>query len=103
MGGEPNQRGGSPRWISGLLTAEDVKLSGDVLDRVDAIVPPGSEVDPADLYLDAVPPSPTSASAAADTIGARTCSSPTGRRVTRRSSAPTTAAGWPGAPGNGPR
>jgi hypothetical protein len=55
MGGEPNQRGGSPRWISGLLTAEDVKLSGDVLDRVDAIVPPGSEVDPADLYLDAVP------------------------------------------------
>ncbi len=34
--------------LEGYLAAEDTQLSGDVLDRVDAIVAPGVTVDPAD-------------------------------------------------------
>ena len=40
-----------PRTMDHLesqLTAADVELSGDVLDRIDEIVPPGSNVNPAD-------------------------------------------------------
>jgi aryl-alcohol dehydrogenase-like predicted oxidoreductase len=63
MGSDANQGGGSPRWIKraveeqleDLLAGADVELSEDVLDRIDEIVPPGSEINPADNYLAAAP------------------------------------------------
>jgi aryl-alcohol dehydrogenase-like predicted oxidoreductase len=41
--------------LDGLLTATDVTLGDDVLDRIDAIVAPGSDVDSADNYNDTPP------------------------------------------------
>ncbi len=36
--------------LDGLLAAADVELSEDVLDRIDEIVPPGTEINPEDNY-----------------------------------------------------
>ncbi len=47
-----------PRTMEHLeaqLGAADVRLSRDVLDRIDEIVPPGTEINPADNYLAAHP------------------------------------------------
>lgn len=41
--------------LTGLLAAADIDLTDDVLDRVDAIVPPGTDLDPEDNYA-ATPP-----------------------------------------------
>jgi aryl-alcohol dehydrogenase-like predicted oxidoreductase len=41
--------------LDGLLAGADVELSDDVLDRIDEIVPPGVDLDPADNYA-AEPP-----------------------------------------------
>jgi aryl-alcohol dehydrogenase-like predicted oxidoreductase len=45
----------TPEHLDDLLAGTDVELSEDVLDRIDEIVPPGTELNPADNYL-AVPP-----------------------------------------------
>jgi aryl-alcohol dehydrogenase-like predicted oxidoreductase len=45
----------TPEHLAGLLAGADVELSGDVLDRIDEIVPPGTEVNPDDNYLTAPP------------------------------------------------
>ncbi|HWD72481.1 MAG TPA: aldo/keto reductase [Actinomycetota bacterium] len=45
----------TPEHLEDLLAGADVELSEDVLDRIDEIVPPGTELNPADNYL-AVPP-----------------------------------------------
>ena len=65
----------TPEQLDDLLAGADVELSEDVLDRIDEIVPPGTEVNPADNYLAASPAIETSACAAADRRG------PAGRRV----------------------
>jgi aryl-alcohol dehydrogenase-like predicted oxidoreductase len=44
-----------PEQLDDLLAGADVELSADVLDRIDEIVPPGTEVNPADNYLAASP------------------------------------------------
>jgi aryl-alcohol dehydrogenase-like predicted oxidoreductase len=41
--------------LDSLLPAAEIDLSGDLLDRIDEIVPPGTELDPADNYA-ATPP-----------------------------------------------
>jgi aryl-alcohol dehydrogenase-like predicted oxidoreductase len=41
--------------LDGLLSGAGAELSGDVLDRIDEIVPPGTDLDPADTYV-ATPP-----------------------------------------------
>jgi aryl-alcohol dehydrogenase-like predicted oxidoreductase len=41
--------------LDSLLPAADIELSDDLLDRIDEIVPPGTELDPADNYA-ATPP-----------------------------------------------
>jgi len=40
----------TPDQLDGLLAAADVELSEDVLDRIDEIVPPGTEINPEDNY-----------------------------------------------------
>ncbi|MEV6866232.1 aldo/keto reductase [Streptosporangium subroseum] len=45
----------TPEQLDDLLAGADVELSEDVLDRIDEIVPPGTEVNPADNYLAASP------------------------------------------------
>ena len=45
--------------LDDLLAGADVRLSSDVLDRIDALVPPGTDVDPANVvtvssHLDAL-------------------------------------------------
>ncbi|MFG1703784.1 aldo/keto reductase [Nonomuraea sp. M3C6] len=45
----------TPQQLDDLLAGADVELSADVLDRIDEIVPPGSEINPADNYNAAVP------------------------------------------------
>jgi aryl-alcohol dehydrogenase-like predicted oxidoreductase len=42
-----------PEHLDDLLTAADVVLDVDVLDRIDAIVPPGVNLNPDDIYYDA--------------------------------------------------
>ncbi len=44
-----------PEHLRDLLAGADVVLSDDVLDRIDEIVPPGTEVNPADNYSAAPP------------------------------------------------
>ena len=44
-----------PEQLDDLLAAADVELSEDVLDRIDEIVPPGTETNPADNYMAAHP------------------------------------------------
>jgi aryl-alcohol dehydrogenase-like predicted oxidoreductase len=41
--------------LDGLLSGAGASLSGDILDRIDEIVPPGTDLDPADTYF-ATPP-----------------------------------------------
>ena len=41
--------------LTGLLSGADVELSNDILDRIDEIVPPGTDLDPADNYAAAPP------------------------------------------------
>jgi aryl-alcohol dehydrogenase-like predicted oxidoreductase len=36
--------------LEDLLSGAEVTLSGDMLDRIDELVPPGTEVNPADNY-----------------------------------------------------
>ncbi|MGI8336368.1 aldo/keto reductase [Actinomadura scrupuli] len=43
-----------PEQLEDLLAGADVRLSEDLLDRIDEIVPPGTELNPADNYV-AVP------------------------------------------------
>ena len=45
----------TPGQLDDLLAGAEVELSGDVLDRIDEIVPPGTEINPADNYLAAPP------------------------------------------------
>jgi aryl-alcohol dehydrogenase-like predicted oxidoreductase len=45
----------TPGQLDDLLAGADVELSEDVLDRIDEIVPPGTEINPADNYLAAHP------------------------------------------------
>jgi aryl-alcohol dehydrogenase-like predicted oxidoreductase len=45
----------TPKHLDDLLAGPGVELSDDVLDQIDAIVPPGAEVNPADNYLAAAP------------------------------------------------
>jgi aryl-alcohol dehydrogenase-like predicted oxidoreductase len=45
----------TPEQLADLLAGANVELSEDVLDRIDAIVPPGAELNPADNYLAASP------------------------------------------------
>jgi aryl-alcohol dehydrogenase-like predicted oxidoreductase len=44
-----------PEQLEDLLAAADVELTEEVLDRIDEIVPPGTEINPADNYLAASP------------------------------------------------
>jgi aryl-alcohol dehydrogenase (NADP+) len=44
-----------PEHLDDLLAGSDVVLSEDVLDRIDDIVPPGTELNPADNFF-AEPP-----------------------------------------------
>jgi aryl-alcohol dehydrogenase-like predicted oxidoreductase len=41
--------------LDGLLSGADIELSGDILDRIDEIVPPGTDLNPADNYAAAPP------------------------------------------------
>jgi aryl-alcohol dehydrogenase-like predicted oxidoreductase len=45
----------TPAQLDDLLAGADVELGEDVLDRIDEIVPPGTEVNPEDNY-NAAPP-----------------------------------------------
>jgi aryl-alcohol dehydrogenase-like predicted oxidoreductase len=45
----------TPAQLADLLTGADIVLSADVLDRIDEIVPPGTDLNPEDLYF-ATPP-----------------------------------------------
>ncbi|MGA2527968.1 MAG: aldo/keto reductase [Acidimicrobiales bacterium] len=40
----------TPRQLEDLIAGSEVELSADVLDRIDEIVPPGTELNPADHY-----------------------------------------------------
>ena len=46
--GDPNRLVTSPEHLESQITAADVTLSDDVLDRIDEIVPPGLDINPAD-------------------------------------------------------
>lgn len=61
----PLPTGAGAADLDDLLAGAGVELSDDVLDQIDAIVPPGTEVNPADNYLAASRRSRTSACAAA--------------------------------------
>jgi aryl-alcohol dehydrogenase-like predicted oxidoreductase len=43
----------TPEQLDDLLAGADVELTWDVLDRIDEIVPPGTELNPADQYVPA--------------------------------------------------
>lgn len=45
----------TPAQLDDLLAGADIELSADVLDRIDEIVPPGTEINPDDNYLAASP------------------------------------------------
>jgi aryl-alcohol dehydrogenase-like predicted oxidoreductase len=45
----------TPGQLDDLLAGADIELGEDVLDRIDEIVPPGTEVNPADNYLAGAP------------------------------------------------
>ena len=59
----------TPEQLDDLLAGADVELSEDVLDRIDEIVPPGTEINPADNYLAAHPALADKRCAAADRPG----------------------------------
>jgi hypothetical protein len=46
----------TPEQLHDILAGVDVELSSDVLDRIDEIVPPGTELNPDDNYF-STPPS----------------------------------------------
>ncbi|MGW1727574.1 aldo/keto reductase [Streptomyces sp. NPDC002306] len=46
----------TPEHLADLLAGADVELTGDILDRVDAIVPPGVDVNPDDFFVNPPPP-----------------------------------------------
>jgi aryl-alcohol dehydrogenase-like predicted oxidoreductase len=41
----------TPEQLDEALDGADVRLDADVLDQLDALVPPGTDVDPGDLYM----------------------------------------------------
>ncbi|GII59872.1 aldo/keto reductase [Planotetraspora thailandica] len=45
-----------PEHLADLLAGADVELSDDLLDRIDDIVPPGTDVNPGDFFIDPTPP-----------------------------------------------
>jgi aryl-alcohol dehydrogenase-like predicted oxidoreductase len=45
----------TPEQLDDLLTGADVELDGDILDRIDEIMPPGTELNRADNYFAASP------------------------------------------------
>jgi aryl-alcohol dehydrogenase-like predicted oxidoreductase len=45
----------TPHHLDDLLAGADTELGDDVLDRIDEIIPPGTEINPADNYLAAAP------------------------------------------------
>ncbi|WP_422664803.1 aldo/keto reductase [Acrocarpospora corrugata] len=45
----------TPEQLDDLLAGANAELSAEVLDRIDEIVPPGTEINPADNYLAASP------------------------------------------------
>jgi aryl-alcohol dehydrogenase-like predicted oxidoreductase len=45
----------TPPQLRELLAGADVELSADVLDQIDQIVPPGTEINPTDNYLASAP------------------------------------------------
>ena len=45
----------TPEQLDDLLAGAGVQLGEDVLDRIDEIVPPGTEINPADNYQAAPP------------------------------------------------
>jgi len=45
-----------PEHLADLLAGAEVELGDDLLDRIDAIVPPGTDVNPEDFYIDPTPP-----------------------------------------------
>jgi aryl-alcohol dehydrogenase-like predicted oxidoreductase len=45
-----------PEHLADLLAGADVTLDDDLMDRIDAIVPPGVDVNPGDFYVDPTPP-----------------------------------------------
>jgi aryl-alcohol dehydrogenase-like predicted oxidoreductase len=44
-----------PEQLDDLLAGAEVELSHEVLDRIDEIVPPGAELNPADNYFATIP------------------------------------------------
>ncbi|WP_435887414.1 aldo/keto reductase [Streptomyces nigra] len=44
-----------PEQLADLLAGADIGLDGDLLDRIDAIAPPGTDVSPGDLSIDPTP------------------------------------------------
>jgi aryl-alcohol dehydrogenase-like predicted oxidoreductase len=46
----------TPEHLTDLLNGADVELSGDILDRIDEIVPPGVDVHSGDFYISPTPP-----------------------------------------------
>jgi aryl-alcohol dehydrogenase-like predicted oxidoreductase len=45
----------TPEQLDDLLAGADVELTGDVLDRIDQVVPSGTELNPADNYFASAP------------------------------------------------
>jgi aryl-alcohol dehydrogenase-like predicted oxidoreductase len=45
-----------PEHLADLIAGAGVTLDDDLLDRIDAIVPPGVDVNPGDFYIDPTPP-----------------------------------------------
>jgi aryl-alcohol dehydrogenase-like predicted oxidoreductase len=44
-----------PEHLTDLLAGADVELGGDILDQIDAIVPPGVDVNPDDFFINPTP------------------------------------------------
>lgn len=45
-----------PEHLADLLAGADVELGNDILDRIDAVVPPGVDVNPDDFFVNPTPP-----------------------------------------------
>lgn len=45
-----------PEHLADPLAGADVELSGDILDRIDDIVPPDTDVNPDDFFINPTPP-----------------------------------------------
>jgi aryl-alcohol dehydrogenase-like predicted oxidoreductase len=44
-----------PEQLADLLAGADLELDDDLMDRIDAIVPPGTDVNPGDFYIEPAP------------------------------------------------